>query len=320
MAVQPALQPHAPPANRVGLRDITNVQVTSTTVPAEAKKASHAYAVGSAVNGCASGFGATTAPEVDEVQEVVEYAADIFELVKQAEAPAADPDYLAESPELNARMRGILVDWIIEVHQKFKLMAETLFLSVHLLDRYLDARTDVQRSRLQLIGVTCMFIASKYEEVSPPEVRDFVVVTDNTCSRDQILDAEVDILNTLEWRICVPTTLAFAKRHCKLLNLGASDEQFFLIMYFSEIALPDVRFLEYKPSMISCAAVLLSNKVLKISPSFPAVIKNEHTYGDAEVKECARKLVDALSSGHATKAVKNKYKRAEYKGVADLIA
>jgi cyclin B len=311
MAVQPALQPFVQPASRVGLRDITNV-------PADAKKAPAAHAVGTECDGGTTGCGASTVAQDDEVQEVVEYAVDIFELVKRTEAPAADPCYLDQSAEINSRMRGILVDWIIEVHQKFKLMAETLFLSVYLLDRYLQVRPDVQRSRLQLVGVTCMFVACKYEEVSPPEIRDFVVVTDKACSREQILDAEVDILNTLEWRICVSTTLAFAKRHCKLLNAG--DSQYYLIMYFLELALPDVRFLEYKPSMVSCAAVLLSNKVLKISPSFPSVVKNEHAYGDAEVKECARKIVDALQSGQSTKAVKNKYKRAEYKGVADLIA
>jgi cyclin B len=314
MAVQAALQPLVQPAaSRGGLRDITNVQV-----PADAKKAPPAPAVRSADECRITGCGATTAPEVDEVQEVIEYADDIFELVKRTEAPSAEPNYLDQSAEINSRMRGILVDWIIEVHQKFKLMAETLFLSVYLLDRYLKVRPDVPRARLQLVGVTCMFVACKYEEVSPPEIRDFVVVTDQACSREQILEAEVDILNTLEWRICVPTALSFAKRHCKLLNVGES--QFYLIMYFLELALPDVRFLEYKPSMVSCAAVVLSNKVLKISPSFPCVVKNEHTYGDAEVKDCARKIVDALSTGQGIKAVKNKYKKAEYKSVADLIA
>ena len=86
-------------------------------------------------------------------------------------------------------MRGILVDWLSEVHLKFKLVPETLYLSVNLIDRYLEKEL-VQRSHLQLIGVTAMLIASKYEEIYAPEVKDFVYITDKAYSKDQILQLE----------------------------------------------------------------------------------------------------------------------------------
>lgn len=79
-------------------------------------------------------------------------------------------------------MRAILVDWIIEVHLKFKLLPETLFVTVNLIDRYLSL-VSVKRNNLQLVGVTAMFIASKYEEIYAPEVRDFVYITDNAYSK-----------------------------------------------------------------------------------------------------------------------------------------
>jgi len=66
-------------------------------------------------------------------------------------------------------MRAILVDWIIEVHLKFKLLPETLFLTVGLIDRYLE-KVKIKRGNLQLVGVTCMLVASKYEEIYAPEV------------------------------------------------------------------------------------------------------------------------------------------------------
>ena len=66
-------------------------------------------------------------------------------------------------------MRAILIDWLVEVHLKFKLVPETLYLTVNLIDRYLE-KVEVMREKLQLIGVTAMLIASKYEEIYAPEV------------------------------------------------------------------------------------------------------------------------------------------------------
>lgn len=93
-------------------------------------------------------------------------------------------------------MRGILVDWIIEVHLKFKLLPETLFLTVSLIDRYLE-HTQIMRTKLQLVAVSAMLITSKYEEIYAPEVRDFVFITDNAYTREEILQMEMSILTTL---------------------------------------------------------------------------------------------------------------------------
>jgi G2/mitotic-specific cyclin-B, other len=79
-------------------------------------------------------------------------------------------------------MRAILVDWIIEVHLKFKLLPETLFITVSLIDRYLE-KIQIKRNNLQLVGVTAMLIATKYEEIYAPEVRDFVYITDNAYTK-----------------------------------------------------------------------------------------------------------------------------------------
>ena len=90
-------------------------------------------------------------------------------------------------------MRSILIDWLVEVHLKFKLMPETLYLTVNLIDRYL-AKRNVTRKRLQLVGVTAMLIASKYEEIWAPEVRDFVYISDKAYSREDILACEKTML------------------------------------------------------------------------------------------------------------------------------
>lgn len=67
-------------------------------------------------------------------------------------------------------MRGILVDWLVEVAQEYKLVSETLYLTVDYLDRYLSV-VPLQRSQLQLLGVACMLLASKFEEIYAPSVR-----------------------------------------------------------------------------------------------------------------------------------------------------
>jgi hypothetical protein len=97
-------------------------------------------------------------------------------------------------------MRSILIDWLIEVHLKFKLVPESLYLTVNLIDRYLE-KEQVNRQKLQLVGVTAMLIACKYEEIYPPIVKDFVYITDNAYTKEEILEQEHRMLRVLDFNI-----------------------------------------------------------------------------------------------------------------------
>lgn len=90
-------------------------------------------------------------------------------------------------------MRSILIDWLIDVHLKFKLLPETLFLTINLIDRYLS-KNAILRSKLQLVGVSSLFIACKYEEIYAPELKDFVYVCDHAYNKEEILEMEGRIL------------------------------------------------------------------------------------------------------------------------------
>lgn len=79
-------------------------------------------------------------------------------------------DYMGSQPDVNAKMRAILVDWLIEVHKKFELMPETLYLSINIVDRFLSLKV-VSRKELQLVGISSMLLACKYEEIWAPEVQ-----------------------------------------------------------------------------------------------------------------------------------------------------
>jgi cyclin A len=95
-------------------------------------------------------------------------------------------DLLKVQSEINYFMRGILVDWMIEVADHFKLAAQTLHLSVNYVDRYLSA-FPIKRDSLQLVGITCIFIASKYEENHHRHVEDFVNIADRLYRTEEVI-------------------------------------------------------------------------------------------------------------------------------------
>ena len=117
-------------------------------------------------------------PDVKDVQAVVPYVREIYRYYRETEGlKHASPSYMSKHADINAKMRAILIDWLVEVHLKFKLLPETLYLTVNLIDRFLEKEHTIMRDKLQLVGVTAMFLASKYEEIYHPECRDFAFIS-----------------------------------------------------------------------------------------------------------------------------------------------
>jgi hypothetical protein len=115
-----------------------------------------------------------------------DYVEDMYHFFRSKEPiTSVRPVYMANQAHINERMRSILVDWLVEVHLKFKLVPETLYLTINLIDRYLE-RKEVSRPKLQLVGVTSLLIASKYEEIYPPELRDLVYICDRAYTRQEV--------------------------------------------------------------------------------------------------------------------------------------
>ena len=121
---------------------------------------------------------------------------------------------MTRQPHINEKMRAILVDWLVEVHLKFKLVPETLYLTVNLIDRFLELET-VERSRLQLVGVTGLLLAAKYEEIYPPELRDLVYITDKAYTKEEILAMEERMLKALDYKVTIASTHCFLVRYLK---------------------------------------------------------------------------------------------------------
>ena len=149
---------------------------------------------------------------------VVEYVNDIYAYLRQLErAQCVKADYLAGQTEVRPKMRAVLVDWLVGVHLQFHLLQETLYTTVAILDRFLQVEVDsVSRNKLQLVGVSAMLVAAKYEEIYAPEVKDFVYITDRAYTEKEIMKMEIRILATLKFDLGRPLPLHFLRRASKV--------------------------------------------------------------------------------------------------------
>lgn len=112
----------------------------------------------------------------------------------------ADPDYMDNQTEIEWGMRATLVDWLIQVHARYHLLPETLWIAINVMDRFLSKRV-VSLVKLQLVGITAMFIAAKYEEIMAPSVEEFVFMTEGGYTKDEILKGERIILQVRLFRL-----------------------------------------------------------------------------------------------------------------------
>jgi len=259
-------------------------------------------------------------PDAEDPQSVAEYVRDIYQYLREREAHGRVGDYMQQQEDLTEKMRAILIDWLVEVHWKFKLQAETLYLTVHLLDTYLSKK-QVKRQKLQLVGVTCMLLASKHEEIYPPEIKDFVHVTDRAYTREDILEMEVQILNTLGFQLTSPSARQFLTRYLKLMPPNGAEHAA-LAEYALELSLVNYRSMRHPPSHIGAASLLLANKILKISPAWPATMNVATGYTEAHIKSCAKELCSLLQQAEkaSLQAVRKKFSQATYHRVAKMVA
>lgn len=123
--------------------------------------------------------------------------------------------YMRKQKDINENVRAILIDWLISVHAKFKLLPETLYLTVNLIDRYFSM-FNVAKSEVQLVGITGLLIATKYEEIYPPTVKDFIYLTDQTFTRAQLLQMEKNMLFSLQFDIQQTSPYRFLERFSKI--------------------------------------------------------------------------------------------------------
>ncbi|KAH6678395.1 putative G2/mitotic-specific cyclin-B [Halenospora varia] len=242
--------------------------------------------------------------DLDDPLMVAEYVVEIFDYLKKLEVSTLpNADYMDHQEDLEWKMRGILVDWLIEVHTRFHLLPETLFLAVNIIDRFLSTKV-VQLDRLQLVGVTAMFIASKYEEVLSPHVANFRHVADDGFTEAEILSAERYVLTALNYDLSYPNPMNFLRRISKADNYDIQTRT--LGKYLMEISLLDHRFMNYLPSHIAAASMYLARKILDRG-EWDATLTHYSGYDEEEIEPVFKLMVDYLARPVTHEAFFKKY-------------
>jgi len=226
--------------------------------------------------------------------------------------------YLDSQQQLTPRMRGVLINWIVEVHRNYKLRTPTLFLCVSLVDRYLDKR-QVPKIQLQLVGVAALLVAAKFEEVSHPEVQDMVYITDNAYSREEVLQMEVDMLNVLEFRIAVPTAAHFIERVAILCRCEEADRN--LAQFILELTLTECSILAHTASQQAAAAVLSSHRILHRVPAWPAACAEDMATSEESLEPCVAEMraIWRASENSQFQAVRQKFMHRRRKEVSNSV-
>lgn len=169
--------------------------------------------------------------------------------------------------DINSKMRAILVDWLVDVHYKYALLPQTLHIAVLLIDRFLEKNKSIKRQRLQLVGITALFVASKYEEIYPPEAVDFVKITDNAYTREELFGMERELLAAIKYRVTFPTAYQFMKRFLKASRTTDNRVEHFA-HYVIDRSLQEIKLLKYNPSLIAASAVHIARTQMKNLPAW----------------------------------------------------
>ena len=211
--------------------------------------------------------------------------------------------------EITEKMRSILVDWLIDVHLKFKLIPETLFLAINILDRFI-AIVFVPKKKLQLVGITSLFIAAKYEEIYPPSIKDFVYVTDKAYQKEELLEMEGKIMSTLQFKLTMASPLFFFERFGRVAKLTSNGMM--VGRYILDSILVDLKAMRYLPSVLAAAVVYIARRVELKEGWRKGNLKSSIVEGK-DIRHCAFELIGIVNSNDksALNAAKEKHSIAQ---------
>ena len=216
--------------------------------------------------------------------------------------------YMERQSDINEQMRAILIDWLVEVHYRFRLKSETLFQTVWIIDTYLSL-VEITRAKLQLLGIASLLIACKSQEIYYPQLNEFIDITDGAYAKNELIDMEKKVLKILDFNIVAPTANDFYNIITKAFCFD--QKQFYLGKYFLESSLIDYRMIKYSSSVIGVSCAYIVMKFFGID-NYKILYKNEVVKENCPqkvIKEAARDicfLVKNLSQS-TLKAVKDKY-------------
>ena len=241
-----------------------------------------------------------------DLQSAHEYIDEIFENLIEEEKVCnseINPNYFEYQIEINQTMRSILIDWLIDVHYKFKFNEETFYITIYIIDSYLSKRI-IQRNKFQLLGISSLFIASKLNEIYVRRIDDYVFITDNAYTVEDIKYMEEDIAKILNFNFLVPSALSFYQIITKKFRISEYLNKYQFGKFLIQSFLMDYRSLFYSYSTIACACCYIVMKFYKIKnyqicyDNKYYSIKRNNNYDNKngyEIKECAQSICSVIS-------------------------
>lgn len=213
-------------------------------------------------------------------------------MIKKEEMYVRDKFYMQRHPLLQPKMRAILLDWLMEVCEVYKLHRETFYLAQDFFDRFMATQHDVVKTLLQLIGISSLFIAAKLEEIYPPKLHQFAYVTDGACTEDEILSMELLIMKALNWNLSPLTVVSWLNIYLQIAYLNKLYEvllpqypqQIFVqIAELLDLCLLDIGCLEYTYGVLAASALYHF--------SSSELMQKVTGYEWREVEECVKWMV-----------------------------
>merc|ERR1711970_1391522 len=263
--------------------------------------------------------------DLENPQLCAEYTQDMYAYLRSVEPLSAVKANHLLGCSINEKMRAVLVDWLVEVQIQFKLLQETLFSTISIVDRFLAVEgLSVTRSKLQLVGVAAMFLASKVEEVYAPACSDFVYITDHAYTEDAIKKMEMKILQTLKFSLFEPLSIHFLRRFSKAGDVDVLQHS--LAKYAIELALVEYDLVPVPGSKLAASALCLSLMLLepkeKEATVWNKTLKFYSGYSREDLAPTVSRLAQTISASFLKsskmEAIRNKYRGVKFMKVADL--
>ena len=232
-------------------------------------------------------------------------------------------NYMDYQSNLNSKLRAIIIDWIVDQHVELNLLPQTLHITVDLIDQYLDKERNRDQDEFQLIGISAMVIASKYNEICPPGASAFVGSTDNQYSTRDVFEMAGCMLR--KQIIVYPTAHQFLVR---FLEDSANPSIPLRLVpcfahYVIDLTLQEYSLLKYPPSVKAAAAIHIARMQMDELPIWNATLEYYTCYSKAALAPCVREIMEIIGkfqNGIKTyrklSAVKRKYSKDRFLNVS----
>jgi hypothetical protein len=250
-----------------------------------------------------------------------EYITEIMEYLRRREVADRVPsDYMETQVELVPAFRGILVDWLAELYIRTRILSETFFLTVNIVDRFLATRA-VARNRLQLVGAAALLIACKFEECYAPRIAELVHFCENAYSAVDMLRMERIILSSLHYNLGIATPLHFLRRFSKAAYSDPVTHS--LSKYLIELTATEYGMLVHLPSEIAAASVYVARHMRGITPLWNPVLEHYSGYTEEHILPCAHNLnslvrVFESDATQRNNPIRRKYRSDRFSAVARI--